>query len=81
MQVVYNANKLAKLVKKKKKMQNWLVYYKNKYSRNNSERPFMKVLHCNLIPLISIQIYYFFFKPQLVHAFCLPDWFSWALGK
>jgi hypothetical protein len=51
MQVVYNANKLAKLVKKKKKMQNWLVYYKNKYSRNSSERPFMKVLHCNLIGL------------------------------
>ncbi|KAB1201537.1 putative membrane protein C2G11.09 [Morella rubra] len=41
-QVVYNANKIAKLVKKKKSLQNWLVFYKNKYSRNSSKRPFMK---------------------------------------
>lgn len=41
-QVVCNANKLAKLVKKKKKLQNWLVYYQNKYSRNQSKRPVMK---------------------------------------
>ncbi|KAH7545698.1 calcium permeable stress-gated cation channel 1 [Ziziphus jujuba] len=41
-QVVYDANKLAKLVKKKKKMQNWLVYYRNKFSRNDSKRPMMK---------------------------------------
>ncbi|XP_031262303.1 calcium permeable stress-gated cation channel 1-like [Pistacia vera] len=41
-QVVINANKLAKLVKKKKKMQNWQVYYQNKYERNNSKRPVMK---------------------------------------
>lgn len=41
-QVVYNANKLAKLVKKKKKLQNWLVYYQNKLERT-SERPTIKV--------------------------------------
>ncbi|KAI4295953.1 hypothetical protein L6164_035946 [Bauhinia variegata] len=41
-QVVYNANKLEKLVKKKKKLQNWLVYYRNKYERNSSKRPEMK---------------------------------------
>ncbi|KAI9198694.1 hypothetical protein LWI28_020695 [Acer negundo] len=41
-QVVVNANKLAKLVKQKKKKQNWLVYYEGKYSRNNATRPFMK---------------------------------------
>ncbi|XP_041028338.1 calcium permeable stress-gated cation channel 1-like [Juglans microcarpa x Juglans regia] len=40
-QVVYNANKLAKLVKEKENLQNWLVYYKNKFSRNSS-RPSMK---------------------------------------
>lgn len=45
MQVVYNANKLAKLVKKKKKMQNWLDYYHLKLSRNQSNRPLMKVAH------------------------------------
>ncbi|XP_023001540.1 calcium permeable stress-gated cation channel 1-like [Cucurbita maxima] len=41
-QVVRDANKLAKLVKKKKKAQNWLDYYQLKYSRNSTIRPFMK---------------------------------------
>ncbi|XVE87740.1 hypothetical protein DITRI_Ditri19aG0012000 [Diplodiscus trichospermus] len=41
-QVVYNANKLAKLVKKRKSKQNWLDYYQLKYSRNNAKRPLMK---------------------------------------
>ncbi|KAG6691629.1 hypothetical protein I3842_10G073000 [Carya illinoinensis] len=41
-QLVYNANKLAKLVKEKENLQNWLVYYKNKFSRNSSQRPSMK---------------------------------------
>ncbi|OAY24601.1 calcium permeable stress-gated cation channel 1 [Manihot esculenta] len=41
-QVVYNSNKLAKLVKKKKSMQNWLDYYQLKYSRNQLQRPVMK---------------------------------------
>ncbi|KAJ6934976.1 calcium permeable stress-gated cation channel 1-like isoform X1 [Populus alba x Populus x berolinensis] len=41
-QVVCNANKLASLVKKKKKKQNWLDYYQLKYSRNQSQRPQMK---------------------------------------
>ncbi|GLU15537.1 hypothetical protein SLE2022_320170 [Rubroshorea leprosula] len=41
-QVVYNANKLAKLVKKMRRMQNWLDYYQLKYSRNSSRRPMMK---------------------------------------
>ncbi|XP_045816798.1 calcium permeable stress-gated cation channel 1-like isoform X2 [Trifolium pratense] len=40
-QVVYNANQLAKLVKKKSKMQNWLVYYQNKLERT-SNRPEIK---------------------------------------
>ncbi|XP_054787378.1 calcium permeable stress-gated cation channel 1-like [Prosopis cineraria] len=40
-QVVYDANKLAKMVKKKKKLQNWLVYYQNKLERT-SIRPTMK---------------------------------------
>ncbi|KAF3451758.1 hypothetical protein FNV43_RR07854 [Rhamnella rubrinervis] len=41
-QVVYDANKLAKLVKKKKKMHNWLVYYRNKFSRDDSKKPMTK---------------------------------------
>jgi lysine-specific demethylase 3 len=44
MQVVCNANKLASLVKKRKKKQNWLDYYQLKYSRNQSQRPQMKVV-------------------------------------
>lgn len=42
MQVVYDANKLSKLVKKKKKLKNWLVYYQNKLERT-SKRPQIKV--------------------------------------
>ncbi|XP_008799225.1 calcium permeable stress-gated cation channel 1-like [Phoenix dactylifera] len=41
-QVVYNANKLAQLVKEKKQMQNWLDYYQLKYDRNPSKRPTRK---------------------------------------
>ncbi|XP_022150164.1 CSC1-like protein At4g02900 [Momordica charantia] len=41
-QLVYNANYLAKLVEKKKSVQNWLVYYENKYERNPNERPTTK---------------------------------------
>ncbi|KAF7150571.1 hypothetical protein RHSIM_Rhsim02G0105600 [Rhododendron simsii] len=41
-QVVYNANKLAKLVKEKKSKQNWLDYYELKYSRNQLKRPVKK---------------------------------------
>lgn len=41
--MVRNANQLAKLVKKKKKAQNWLDFYQIKYSRDSTVRPLMKV--------------------------------------
>ncbi|KAL9227874.1 hypothetical protein vseg_003515 [Gypsophila vaccaria] len=41
-QVVYNANKLASLVDKKKSTRNWLVYYQNKYERKPSKKPTIK---------------------------------------
>ncbi|KAJ4808079.1 ERD (early-responsive to dehydration stress) family protein [Rhynchospora pubera] len=41
-QVVYNANKLAKLVKDKKKNRNWLDYYMLKYDRKPDEKPTCK---------------------------------------
>ncbi|XP_052186844.1 CSC1-like protein At4g02900 [Diospyros lotus] len=41
-QVVHNANKLANLVEKKKKMQNWLIYCQNTYDRKPSKRPTTK---------------------------------------
>ncbi|XP_060217087.1 CSC1-like protein At1g62320 [Lycium barbarum] len=40
--IVYNANKLTKLVNEKKKKQNWLDYYQLKYTRNQSKRPTSK---------------------------------------
>ncbi|PKA65272.1 DNA-directed RNA polymerase III subunit RPC2 [Apostasia shenzhenica] len=41
-QVVYDANKLSKMVKKKKSMRNWLDYYQLKNERNPSKRPTCK---------------------------------------
>lgn len=41
-QVVYNANNLSDLVDKRKRLQNWLDYYENKYSRNPERRPTTK---------------------------------------
>ncbi|XP_057814369.2 CSC1-like protein At3g21620 isoform X3 [Cryptomeria japonica] len=41
-QVVFNANKLSKLVKKKEAYQNWLDYNQNKYVINPKKRPNMK---------------------------------------
>ncbi|XP_068658671.1 CSC1-like protein At4g02900 [Aristolochia californica] len=41
-QVVYNANTLASLVEKKKSLQNWFVYYQNKFERNPKNRPSTK---------------------------------------
>lgn len=41
-QVVHNANKLAKLVKEKKKNRNWLDYYLLKYERKPDTKPTCK---------------------------------------
>ncbi|XP_027351064.1 CSC1-like protein At4g02900 [Abrus precatorius] len=38
-QVVYNANKLASIVARKKQLLNWYIYYQNKYERDPSNRP------------------------------------------
>ncbi|KAJ4829129.1 hypothetical protein Tsubulata_011814 [Turnera subulata] len=48
-QVVYNANKLANLVAKKKSLQNWLTYYQNKYERNPSVKPTTKTGFMGLV--------------------------------
>ncbi|KVI12494.1 protein of unknown function DUF221 [Cynara cardunculus var. scolymus] len=42
-QVVYNANKLAKMVAQKKHLHNRLIYYTNKHERNPDKRPTTKV--------------------------------------
>ncbi|KAI3514636.1 hypothetical protein L1887_13218 [Cichorium endivia] len=41
-QVVYNANKLAKIVNQKKDLRNRLIYYTNKYERRPIKRPTTK---------------------------------------
>ncbi|EES03088.1 calcium permeable stress-gated cation channel 1 isoform X1 [Sorghum bicolor] len=58
-QVVYNANKLAKLVKEKANMQNWLDYYQLKFERNASKRPTTKTgfLGCFGTKVDAIQYY------------------------
>ncbi|PIN03056.1 hypothetical protein CDL12_24424 [Handroanthus impetiginosus] len=38
-QIVYNAKKLAKLVKKMKTLKNWLTYYETRFERNPKKRP------------------------------------------
>ncbi|KAL5225429.1 hypothetical protein ABZP36_012068 [Zizania latifolia] len=39
-QAVYNANRYAKLVKQKERLQNWLDYYQLKFERHPEKRPF-----------------------------------------
>ncbi|KAL8151614.1 hypothetical protein V2J09_021422 [Rumex salicifolius] len=46
--VLYNANKLASLVDKKKSMHNRLTYYQNKYERKSTKRPTTKTGLCGL---------------------------------
>ncbi|KAI0515852.1 hypothetical protein KFK09_008520 [Dendrobium nobile] len=41
-QIVYDANKLSKVVKKKKNMKNWLDFYQLRHERNPSKRPIRK---------------------------------------
>lgn len=43
-QAVYNANKYAKLVKKRERLQNWLDYNQLKYERHPEKRPTKKVV-------------------------------------
>ncbi|KAH9606510.1 hypothetical protein KSS87_018900 [Heliosperma pusillum] len=42
-QAVYNANKFAKLVRKRERVQNWLDYYQLKLERNPNKRPKSKL--------------------------------------
>ncbi|PKU69799.1 calcium permeable stress-gated cation channel 1 [Dendrobium catenatum] len=41
-QIVYDANNLSKVVKKKKNMKNWLDFYQLRHERNPSKRPIRK---------------------------------------
>eukprot|EP00268_Persea_americana_P033291 TRINITY_DN32985_c0_g1_i1.p1 TRINITY_DN32985_c0_g1~~TRINITY_DN32985_c0_g1_i1.p1 ORF type:complete len:418 (+),score=48.16 TRINITY_DN32985_c0_g1_i1:547-1800(+) len=41
-QAVYNANKFAKLVRQKERLQNWLDYYQLKFERHPDKRPTIK---------------------------------------
>ncbi|KAA8543208.1 hypothetical protein F0562_021297 [Nyssa sinensis] len=63
-QIVYNANNLAKLVAKKKGLQNWLIYYQNKYERNPAKKPTTKV---------------FFFTGKTLILVLLGFWGLWGV--
>lgn len=41
-QAVYNANKFAKFVRRKERLQNWLDYYQLKFERHPDRRPIIK---------------------------------------
>ncbi|CAI0625961.1 unnamed protein product [Linum tenue] len=58
-QEVYNANKLASLVKKKKSLRNWLDFYQLKYFRNQAQRPMIKTgfLGCRGEKVDAIDLY------------------------
>lgn len=43
-QAVYNANKFAKLVRKRERLQNWLDYNQLKFERHPDKKPTSKVL-------------------------------------
>ena len=43
-QPVYNANRYAKLVKKRERLQNWLDYYQLKFERHPEKRPIRRVI-------------------------------------
>jgi len=45
-QAVYNANKFAKLAKRRDRLQNWLDYYQLKFERNPSKRATVRVCNC-----------------------------------
>ncbi|KAK6120123.1 hypothetical protein DH2020_046159 [Rehmannia glutinosa] len=49
-QVVYNANRLARLVEKMNRLRNWLTYYETQLEKNPIKRPRTKVfpLHVNV---------------------------------
>jgi hypothetical protein len=46
-QAVYNANRYAKLVKRKERLQNWLDYYQLKFERHPDKRPTGRVCSDN----------------------------------
>lgn len=43
-QAVYNANKFARLVRQRERLQNWLDYSQLKFERNPDKRPTRKVV-------------------------------------
>lgn len=58
MQAVYNANKFARLVRQRDRVQNWLDYYQLKYERHPNKKPTTKVLYPN--PLADVNIHYLY---------------------
>lgn len=53
LQVVYNANRLAKLVKKVNRWRNWLTYYETQFERDPEKRPRVKVFSSHVVDRCS----------------------------
>jgi len=51
-QAVYNANRFAKFVRKRDRLQNWLDYYRIKFQKHPDTRPTVKV--CNFSSVLEI---------------------------
>lgn len=67
LQVVYNANELQKLVKKKKSKQNWLAYNELRYEKNPTKRPTKKVKNIKYVMLLLLK----FIFSYLMRLLCL----------
>lgn len=74
-QAVYNANKYAKLVKQRQRLQDWYDYYVLKHQRNPHKKPTCRV---SLSPrhLFSLSLDHMMLI-RLVHV---PDRVSWSMG-
>ena len=85
-QPVYNANRYAKLVKKRERLQNWLDYYQLKFERHPEKRPTRRVIFqcffCCFFHLLMYQVLLFCLQEISEHVdfSCVSDrmpWFLW----
>lgn len=67
---MYDANRLAEVVEKKKSLHNWLTYYKNKFERT-SKRPITKVFYKIKFILVYFVILFLSFFDALLKFTCL----------
>lgn len=72
-QAVYNANKYAKLVRKRERLQNWLDYNQLKFERHPEKRPTKKVvcsyeLKYSKCDLLNVYLHIFTIHQLIIEA-------------